>query len=36
VLAGAGGFRSNLSDLLRLADAVYDPASPVSPMMARS
>jgi CubicO group peptidase (beta-lactamase class C family) len=33
VLAGAGAFRSNLSDLLLFMDAVYDQGSPISSMI---
>jgi serine-type D-Ala-D-Ala carboxypeptidase/endopeptidase len=33
VLAAAGAFRSNLSDLLRFMDALYDPDSPISSMI---
>jgi serine-type D-Ala-D-Ala carboxypeptidase/endopeptidase len=33
VLAGAGAFRSNLSDLLRFMDAVCDQASPIASMI---
>ena len=33
VLAGAGAFRSNLSDLLRFMDAVSDQGSPISSMI---
>jgi serine-type D-Ala-D-Ala carboxypeptidase/endopeptidase len=33
VLAGAGAFRSNVSDLLRFMDALYDQSSPISSMV---
>jgi serine-type D-Ala-D-Ala carboxypeptidase/endopeptidase len=33
VLAGAGAFRSNLSDLLRFMDAACDPGSPIASMI---
>ena len=33
VLAGAGALRSNLSDLLRFMDALYDQGSPISSMI---